>query len=313
MTAISLPCGKDLNHPGIQLIEEGGKSMGKLVRILTIVVCMILILDFSMAHAFSSATHIYIARKVFHVKAIDLDYGSIAPDISIYTDDNKWPTAFDDTHYNYLDMRSDATGLRQTLFANGWITHNEAWGADYYAHRENPLHNKVCVTDGYYQGYVIEKACLLSEQTGITPDFAHLVIEIAIDLLLCNQVYDHQNLGEKLLNASLFRSSLDRALLAKVLVRDEPQRTDGRNLASTELTFRGVVDMYARPLELPSPDNEEALAKLGVRLAKLIGKDITEDEILALLDTATGLCNDDYKAVMDYVIAAIKSELGVSG
>jgi hypothetical protein len=287
--------------------------MKKLIYVMTSVVCMIVILDFSMAHAFCSATHIYVAQKVFHVNAIDLNYGSIAPDLAIYTDEDKWPTAFDDTHYNYIDIRSDATGLRQNLFAKGWITHNEAWGADYYAHRENPLHNNICATDGYYQGYVIEKACLLSKQTGITPDFAHLVIEVALDLLLCDQVYVRQNLGEELLNASLSRSSLDRTLLAKVLVREEPQKTDWRTLVSTELTFRGVVDMYARPLELPSPDNEEALAKLAVKLAKLMGiEDITEDEVLALLDAATGLCKDDYKSVMRYVITAIKSRLGIT-
>ncbi len=137
------------------------------------------------------------------------------------------------------------------------------------------------------------------------------MIEVAIDLLLSDQVYARQNLGEELLRASLLRSSLDRTLLSKVLVREEPQRTDLRTLASAELAFRGVVDMYARPLELPSPDNEEALARLGARVAKLMGMDITEDEILALLDTATNLCKDDYKSVMQYVIAAIKSKLGI--
>jgi hypothetical protein len=291
---------------------RGGKSMGKLIKVLTSIVCMILILDFSMAHAFCSATHIYIARNVFHVKSIDFDYGSIAPDLAIYSDENKWPTSFDDTHYNYIDMRSDATGLRQKSFAKGWITHNEDWGADYYAHRENPLHNNVCATDGYYQGYVIEKACTLAQETGITPDFAHLVIEVAIDLLLSDQVYARQNLGKELLRASLLRSSLDRTLLSKLLVREEPQRTDLRTLIAAELVFRGVVDMYARPLELPSPDNEEALAKLGVRVAKLMGMDITEEEILALLDTATNLCKDDYESVMQYVIAAIKGKLGIN-
>jgi hypothetical protein len=297
-------------HKGSDL--KGGQSMGKLIKVLTSVICMTLILEFSMAHAFCSATHIYIAQKVFHVSAIDLNYGSVAPDLGIYADEDKWPTAFDDTHYNYIDLRSDARGLRQNLFTKGWITHNEAWGADYYAHRENPLHNNVCATDGYYQGYVIEKACLLSKQTGITPDFAHLVIEVALDLLLCDQVYARQNLGEELLNASLNRSSLDRTLLAKVLVREEPQRTDWRTLASTELAFRGVVDMYARPLALPSPDNEEALAKLAVKLAKFMGiEDITEDEILALLNTAIDLCKDDYKSIMRYVIVAIKSKLGI--
>jgi hypothetical protein len=190
--------------------------MGKLFKLLSFLVGITIILGLSIAHAFNSATHLYIAQRVFQVQDIDLYYGSIAPDLALYADPGKWPTSFEDTHYNYIDLRSYALGFTQKAFALGWLTHNEAWGADYYAHRVNPLGNNTCVTQGYYQGYVIEKACLLAGRTGIDPEFAHYAVETAIDLLLRSN--DDPQLGKKLLNANLFRSWVDRNLLAKVLV-----------------------------------------------------------------------------------------------
>ena len=285
--------------------------MEKLLKVLTLVVGMTLILGLSTTHAFNSAAHLYIAQQVYQVqnKNTDLHYGSIAPDLALYTYPDKWPTSFEDTHYAYIDLRDYAHGLPQKAFAKGWLTHNEDWGADFYAHRMNPRNNKTCVTAGDYQGYVIEKACLLSAQTGIyNPDFTHLVVEIAIDLLLRNNV--DLNLGKKLLNANSSRSLVDRTLLATVLVGNE-QRTDRVTLATTELSFRTVVDLYARALKLPSPYNEQALAAIGSQLAELYGMELSEEEALDILEVAINLCKDDYKQVIEEVISAIKVELGL--
>ena len=283
--------------------------MGKLSRVLALAVGISFILGLPMAHAFSSATHLYIAQHAFGVQNTDLFYGSIAPDIALYTDPDKWPTAFGDTHYDYVDLKRYAVFPVQKAFAKGWLTHNELWGADYYAHILNPLGNNVCATTSP-NGYVIEKACLLSQGTGIDSGFAHLVVEIAIDLLLRNNL--DPKLGEKLMNASSSRSLLDRTLLATALVWNwRDQRTDWFTLASTELTFRGVVDLYAAPLKLPSPYNEQALAKLGARLAEAYGMDVSEEEVLAILEAAIVLCEDDYEYLVEYVISAIKGNLGL--
>lgn len=281
--------------------------MGKLFKLLTCLVGMTLILGLSIAHAFNSAAHLYIAQEVYQVRDIDLHYGSIAPDLALYADPGKWATSFEDTHYNYIDLRFYAWGFTQEAFASGWLTHNEAWGADYYAHRVNPLGGNICATDGYYQGYVIEKACLLSSETGIHPEFSHYAVETAIDWLLRNN--DDQELGRKLLKANLFRSWVDRNLLTRVLVRKE-KRTDWLTLATAEFTFRNLVNRYAIALALPAPYNKNALAKLGAQLAlEMYGIEISQDDVLIILEKAIFLCGEDYKEVIDIAIEEIRGQL----
>ena len=75
-------------------------------------------------------------------------YGSIAPDISIYVLKRKnWPNGFEDTHHNFIDLRTYAFGASQKAFARGWLTHNEIYGADYFAHIE------------YAMGYMLNAIC----------------------------------------------------------------------------------------------------------------------------------------------------------
>jgi hypothetical protein len=253
------------------------------------------------AHAFNSGTHLYIAEQVFqnYTPKIDLYYGSIALDLSLYVaKPEKWPTSFWDTHHDYIDLRPYALGFTQKAFALGWLTHNEVWGADYYAHIEYPIGNG--------EGYVIQKAEILSSQIGLDPEFAHYVIEVAIDLLLKNN-NDHK-LGEKLLLANLFRSWEDRNLLAKVLVFKE-KKTDWLTLATTELTFRNLINQYAMALVLPSPYDKKALAELGVQLAlEMYGIEVTKEEVLYILEAAIDLCKYDYKDVIHYAIGQIQEK-----
>ena len=79
-----------------------------------------------------------------------------------------------------MDLRPYAADFDQKAFAAGWLTHNEEWGADYYAHIAYPANPN--------KGYVIEKAEALLEVPGLHPnlnlEFAHYGIEVAIDCLL---------------------------------------------------------------------------------------------------------------------------------
>ncbi|GBE37035.1 hypothetical protein BMS3Bbin07_01193 [bacterium BMS3Bbin07] len=277
--------------------------MKKLFKTGLFLIVLSLTLGLSSAYAFNSATHLYIAEQVFkdnNINNINLYYGSIAPDLSLYvaTPEN-WSTAFEDTHYTYIDLRPYAVGFTQKAFASGWLTHNEDWGADHCAHIEYPL--------GSNKGYVVEKAEELSYQTGLDPEFAQLAVEVAIDLLLRNN--DDPRLGEKLLKADLLRSWKDRYLLVKVLVWKE-RRTDWLTLATAELTFRDLVGRYAVGLALPDPQNKEALAELGAQLAgERYGIEVSPAEVLNLLELAIGLCEGDYKEVVDFAIEQIKDNI----
>jgi hypothetical protein len=283
--------------------------MAKLTKskLISLLVGFTIVLGFSNVHAFNPATHLFIAQGVFHSQDVDLDYGSISPDLIFFADQEKWPTSFEDTHYNYIDLRSYAIGHAQKAFALGWLTHNELWGADYYAHRINPIGNNTCINQGYYQGYIIEKACLLSDKAGIDPEFAHFAVETAIDFLLRSN--EDPELGEKLLNASLFRSWFDRNLLAKVLVWKE-RRTDLVTLAAAEMSFRNLIGRYAIALALPSPYNKEALARLGAEMALEIYRiEVSQEEVLNILDLAISLCEEDYRDVIYFTINEIRKGL----
>lgn len=272
-------------------------------RLIIIALVSLIFICISDSHAFNPATHLYIAERVFQSQNLDLYYGSIAPDMVLYADQERWPTSFEDTHYTYIDLRPYAIGYAQRAFSSGWLIHNEIYGADFYAHRLNPIGNNTCATEGYYQGYVIEKACLLTEQTGIDPEFTHYIVETAIDLLLRNN--DDRRLGEKLLNANLFHSFSDWTLLTRVFVWRE-KRTDLLTLATAELTFRNLINRYAMALTLPDPYNKMALARLGSQLAlEMFGIKITEEDAMSILEAAISLCEGDYKDAVDLTISAI--------
>jgi hypothetical protein len=251
--------------------------------LLSICFAVVIVVAAGPAHSFNPAAHIYIAERVLpgYADRIDLSYGSIAPDLSQYTDPGKWQALpFDLTHYDYIDIRPYAGGTSQKAFAAGWFTHNEVNGADHYAHGTRDL--------GYADGYVtIQAMALTGLVPGLTPDLAHFAVETAIDLLLKEK---DRSIGSKLLKANLLRSPLDRELLTKVLVLQH-RETDWLTLVAAELTFRNVVNQYASALALPKPFDKEAIIRLGVQLAlQQYGITATEDELRALLEAAISLC-----------------------
>lgn len=255
----------------------------------------------STIHAFNPGAHIYIADKVFpeSKNKIDLYYGSIAPDLSMYVSRaEKWPSAFADTHHAYIDLRRYAWTPTQLAFAKGWLTHNELWGADFYAHGSFPD----------YDGYVNQKGAALikslRDAIDLDPEFAHFAIEVSIDLLLKRN--NDPSLGGKLLQAILFRSWEDRNLLTRVLVLKE-QRTDWVTLVETESIFRQIAGQYAFAYSLPYPSDVNALLDLGVRLAgEFYGMDVTREQLRLVLDAALDLCAGDYGQIVQSAIEGIK-------
>lgn len=277
--------------------------MKRAIRYGLLVAVLVVGVGLGSAFAFNPGAHMYIAENVFPSVAekTDLFYGSMAPDIALYVPAGKWDTAFNDTHYEYIKLSPYAWGAQQKAFTKGWLTHNEDWGADWYAHGHYPDYN----------GYVNRNAFFLTQQPGYTDysiEFMHFAVEVAIDVLLKSQDHD---LGEKMLKAVVFRSPGDRDLLLRVLWW-KYNRTDWVTLVSTELAFRSLVTRYATALALPAPLDRLALASLGVQLAKeLFGiENITEQQLLDLLNDAIGLCADDY---MDPIKAAIQGIKGKPG
>ena len=253
----------------------------------------------SQGQAFNSGTHIYIAEQVFPkcIDKIDLYYGSIAPDLDMFvTPPDNWPAAFEDTHKNFIDLRSDAWTLSQKAFSKGWFIHNGVRGADFYAHGKFPESKK---------GYVIIKAKqLIPGAEGLMLDFAHTIIETGVDLLV---KYDlDPEIGGKLLNACQNRSFQDLFLLVKVLVYQEGV-TDWATLVSAESFFRGITIQYASALSLDEGNDRWALAELIAQIAQqMYGIPVEQEDVLELLEYAIYLCQEDYQEVIDTAIEGIK-------
>jgi len=281
--------------------------MKKMLRLRIFLSAILILLSPALAQSFNLGTHIYIAEQVFPkcIDKIDLYYGSIAPDLVLYASvsPQELKSLFYYTHYKYIDLKSSAWSPTQIAFAKGWLTHNELWAADHFAH--------VDFAD-YDDGYVYKKADELKAliEPLIKPlpwdpwgrEFAHDVIEVAIDLLLKQQ---DPKLGEKILEAALLRSWEDRNLLMRVLVW-RARVTDWVTLASAEVTFRNVVVQYAIALSLSSLKYMQPLVELGKSLAlEIYGITLRDDQALALLEKAIMLCQDDYMEPIDDAISAL--------
>lgn len=276
--------------------------------VLCLAVMAMMVLGFSEAHAFNPATHVYISEHLYprYAWSIDLAYGAIAPDIDQYVSDPaRWPTAYEDTHLNYSNLRPWAIGSTQKVFALGWHSHGEQCGADRYAHLMDPY-------TGRPGGYVIFMSGVLNNSLislGLSPlpeDVAHFAIETAVDLLMQNNV--DRSLALKVLRASLFRSWEDRNLLTRVLVLRD-RRTDFLTLATSELTFRTIVDRYASALALPEPLNIQAAADLGAQLSQeLFGLPATKEELLQILHLALALCEGTYESAIINTISRIAAD-----
>ncbi len=176
--------------------------MKNLVKLTVSLFIILAILNPIQGQAFNPAAHIYIAGKVakqvwpFIFDKTDFYYGTVAPDLSSYTDN--WPLGFCETHYRYIRLPYPWWNLIQKAFAQGWQIHNEKWGADLYAHGNCQYSSPCSLQNCDYDGYVPVQAGILAEtfsaSTGNTilldhPDLAHFAIEVAIDLLLV----DHQD------------------------------------------------------------------------------------------------------------------------
>jgi hypothetical protein len=186
--------------------------------------------------------------------------------------------------------------LPQRAFATGWVTHNEDWGADYYAHLDPGY-----LRDG--KNGVLANILLLQfpdlpEEARISA--AEAALEAAIDLLL--EEHD-EDLGRKIKKAAVRRSPTIPLLLAKAY----PDFA-GMGLLAAEATFRSYAIAYGDIIALPSPSDTQAMAAAIADMAKEYGVDITPEQALLLLGVAMNLCiADDYFAAIEDNIAQMSS------
>lgn len=272
---------------------------------LALLVCVSLRLPMA-AFGFGAATHIYIAASAFSEAARDpvLHYGAIAPDVVVYsTLGSGWLDPFDDTHYALANLFPYARRKSQRSFAAGWMSHNEAWGADSVAH--------IGFEGG--PGYVVAKAREVLAISGpITGDvatdeeLAHLLVEAAVDLWIAERVPE--------LRMALFKS-LQTPRDAGAIVY-AALRMNGRWVSSGELVradgiFRLLQFRYALALYTSSVEHPEPMAELGVQFARFIyGLDVSRERSLEMLQIAIRQCESDHAAAVNEAVRRVKAGAG---
>ena len=279
--------------------------MKKMLKHMVFFLVVIAILSPVLGQAFNPAAHVYIAGKVarqvfpFTFDKVNLYYGSIAPDISSYTD--SWPNGFCETHYGFTKLPYAWWNPIQKAFAQGWEIHSEIgpWGADYYAHWAHGYSGSCPFTPQMYDGYVPTQARILAANFFLNEDLAHFAIEVAIDILLVDNK-DH-SLGQKLLSAALFRSPGVVNFLANV----EDMGVTPEALSSAESTFRNLVINYATALTLCDPLRMALLGEIGVQIASAYGVDIDSATVQEILRTAVDQCKTTYYEPVDQAIKGI--------
>jgi hypothetical protein len=260
--------------------------------------------------AWSSATHVYIAQHVYPnvVNRTDLYYGAISPDVSIYvTKPNKWPSAFWDTHWLFIDLRPWAQSAAQRAFVRGWNSHNEFRGADHYAHGVPRLvHGKIV----YQGGYITDKtdeiyAVLQAQGYDLPEDLVHILVETAVDVLLKREA-GNDWVAPALFDAARNHSLEDSSLLRRVFTGWPFRRTDPQTLASSEVAFNTIELAYAQALNLPANDDLNALSLIGVGLAQqMYGVTVEPVDVRKLLDFAMSQCYADYNDAINDAINGI--------
>jgi len=179
-----------------------------------------------------------------------------------------------------------------TSFTLGWLTHNEEWGADLWAHDASV-------------GYVAQKASILAWHGGIPEGLAHDYIEIAVDMLI-----DHQHdpaIGDHLRGAALGRTWRIPGLLSK----SYPD-FDAAAVTDAERTLRKAMITYGAGLSLPSHYDDNAAAfGLAVHARSAYGIDLSFGHSKALLIEATNLVRDDHWPALDNTIN--QTRLGLWG
>ncbi len=267
------------------------------------------------AFAWAPGTHAYVANKLKPGYAVNTMFGATVPDINQLLSTQQDSPFFYATHYGgYPGMWSAAQVIPSAgalPLAFGYLSHNEAWGADYYAHIHSQLYPFFKNPDPRYagqNGYVWVKAFQLctvmkaqlratGANTGLAatllsdPMNCHFIVEYAMDLQL--KATRDPHIGQELLAAA---RSYDEAALQALFVAAYPSPTIdfpppvgtatlGVGLAAYQAGWASLMQAYATALDKPTM--KQAVPAVAAFL-EILAETTLGDQIRAALGLAPG-------------------------
>jgi hypothetical protein len=276
-----------------------------------IAVCAILASTMLTASAFpwGSGTHLYIAEQLndYRLDCLDREsmYGAMAPDLNSFAPEDVQADIRRETHhskdygaiYGFEAVEKKAFWLSQRAFAAGFVTHNEEWGADYYAHLDPGYvrDEKNAALVEVIRNLWPPGQCPLTDEQLVSA--AETCIEASVDLLL-KEEHD-EDLGRKITKAASRRSWTIPLLLGRAYFGFV-----GKGLLAAEAAFRLYAIEYGEIIALPQPEDKEGMAAGIALLAKeRYGIEVTSDQCLSLLEMAMTLCiaDDYFGAIQDNI------------
>jgi hypothetical protein len=283
---------------------------------------LIVLLVAPASFAWGPGTHTYIAGQINPSAAnADRRYGAIAPDLNQMVSYDQNSPYFKATHHHSMYVW-DAAGADKPVqkdLAWGFVTHNEAWGADYTAHISS-------LTLDHSQGYVIQKSqqlcAVLTQQLTqagmtqylglVTLDNCHFVLEYGIEIMMQNE---HPELAAQLGEAASAHSAESQALFANAFTAKYGPAF-GTVIAYGDGQWRSLMATYAAVLGSSNPSNVDGMAMYLVfigQTAHLIDPSLDPTLVgalikLALLDSMA-ICGNDYQDEVGATIRFVGHQL----
>jgi hypothetical protein len=291
----------------------------------------------STASAWNAATHAWVARELLRkagqvdaVELADRIYGANAFDLFNVHAAPPWRLVQAVLHDPandaiFMPVWTQASTDVEVAFAFGFLSHNNAWGADHTAHVEG-----VTVPSG--QGYVIDKAQRLAPAVTarlatlgivlppeVTLLVAHILVEQAVDDLL---VASDLTLPGLLVQTAWTRDAADAELLASALAPGFApyhggEAAAGAFIRQAEAEQRLAVIGYG--WAMGQPDSRRIIADATFSQAKeFLGlpeflRPVLTGMIDDLVGQAMGLCAADYQAELMATKGWVNGQLASHG
>jgi len=268
------------------------------------------------AMGWGSATHAYIDEHINNkgpLLTLNQVYGGMAADVFNFMADPQYQP--------YLATQAHCGGFNKMwriallptakAQAFGFISHNQKWAADFFAH------NYSCPPDNYLPttGYIQIKAEALyntdlnikglvdSLGYGLGMELLRDVIEYAVDILILRQ---DAAIGQKVTFAALLRSAEFPLLLNSTYAWDFSRAFSlnyfqaTRVIAASESQFRQTMIAYGQILaQGEAAATAQIPAQLALLAEQLFGITINPSDIANVIDLAKLYCEGDYMDAVD--------------
>jgi hypothetical protein len=265
------------------------------------------------AMAWGSATHAYIDERLNSkgpLLKLNQVYGGMATDI--FTLEPGLQAVYLSNEFHCADgyaMWGGVSSSTTKALAYGFISHNQVWGADYFAH------NYGCAGQPPTIGYIKWKADILhnllpselrayldSLPNGLGIELVRSVVEYAVDTLL---IAKDPAIGAKVSAAAMWRDP-DFPELLSAAFQDIPSAY----VSEVEEQFRQAMISYGQILSLGQLGAIKQISNMAASLAQqLYGITIDSATIKSAMVTAMWLCAFDHMAAINQTILGVRYQM----